>query len=339
MHKFEKADDPFWVRSLPIYMNGQNHLHFYKSLSKEILEFRPDILNVEEEPYSVVTAQCFRIASKLGAKKLFFGWQNILKTYPLPFRMIEQYVFKNADMAFFGSQAAVEVFQTKGYRGRAEVVPQIGIDTKMFNVDGDIEVEKKLLKMKLNLEPDDFLILSAGRVVEEKGVQVLLKALNYISHSRIKVCVVGSGPYLDTLKHIVTSQVREPARVRFVGAVPSHEMPLYTRAADVMCLASLTMSNWKEQGPTRVVTESMAAGAIVVVSDSAELPHVVGDAGLVFPENDEKKLASTIDRLAREPHLRSHLRVKALQRVKDCFSAEIIAKKNAEAFISLCGAQ
>ena len=64
--KFEAVDpeEDYWIKQLPVVFNGKNHFHFYLGLENAIKEFNPDILNVEEEHYSLVTFQAFRIAKK-----------------------------------------------------------------------------------------------------------------------------------------------------------------------------------------------------------------------------------------------------------------------------------
>lgn len=337
--KFEpdppEAKSNYWLKVLPICFTGKNHFHFYKGLADAIAEFKPDIINAEEEHYSIVTWQIFREAKKLGVKRMFFAWQNIDKHYPPPFCWIEQYIFRNADMAMTGSKNAIDVLRRKGYKGKAEVCPQVGIDIDAFRLQGDAESEKRNLKQRIGFAPDDFLILSAGRVVEEKGVQVTINAMKQLRSDKAKLVILGTGPHLDVLKGLVNSDSRLQQVVRFAGAVPSYEMPNYTRAADVMCLSSLTRPHWKEQGPTRVITESMAAQTVAVVSDSTELPIVVQDAGVVAREGDATNLAQKLNQLIEEPKLRSQLRQKGLDRVRNHYSAQVIAAKNAEIFAAV----
>ena len=73
-HNFEKDEngsENYWMKTLPIRMNGKNHFHTYKNLSSAIKEFQPDILNLEEEHYSLVTWQGYRIAKKWVSKQYF----------------------------------------------------------------------------------------------------------------------------------------------------------------------------------------------------------------------------------------------------------------------------
>ena len=68
------------------------------------------------------------------------------------------------------------------------------------------------------------------------------------------------------------------------------------RRFDVLVGPSLTTPRWKEQFG-RMLVEAMACGVPVIGSDSGEIPHVIGDAGIVVPEGDRVALCAAIARL------------------------------------------
>lgn len=334
--KFEQPaeNESYSIRHLPIAFNGRNHFHYYRGLQRAIEEFRPDILNVEEEHYSLVTFQAFHIARRLGIKPLFFAWQNIHKRYPLPFRMIESYVFRHARLAVVGNQSAADSIRAKGYGGEVFRTPQVGVDLSLYLQKGDPEeAGKKQQKIRadLGLPADDFIVLGAGRIVSEKGFQHLIEASDHLRDRPVTVVIVGSGPHAGPLQEL-RDRLRLGDRVRLIPFVPSLQMPAWFQAADVLCQPSLTRPNWKEQGPTRVISEAMASGANVIVSDSGELPDVVGDAGLIFPEGDAAQLARSIVQIMDHPDEARQRRDRAARRVVDRFSDQAIADRFSEAF-------
>ena len=95
-------------------------------------------------------------------------------------------------------------------------------------------------------------------------------------------------------------------RVHFEGQIPSTEMPARLRVLDVLALPSLTRPNWKEQFG-RVLIEAMACGVPVIGSDSGEIPHVISDAGLVFPEGNVEALRDHLAHLMANTSLRTEL--------------------------------
>ena len=83
------------------------------------------------------------------------------------------------------------------------------------------------------------------------------------------------------------------------GQVPSTEIPRLLNELDVLVLPSLTRRNWKEQFG-RILIEAMACEVPVVGSSSGEIPHLIADAGLVFPEGDVEALRDALCKLMQD---------------------------------------
>ena len=99
-----------------------------------------------------------------------------------------------------------------------------------------------------------------------------------------RVHIAGEGPERPRLEQLAR-ELGIAKKVYFDGAVSSQQMPNYLRQMDVLTLCSRTLPNWKEQFG-RVLVEAMACEVPVIGSDSGEIPHVIGEAGLIFPEED-----------------------------------------------------
>ena len=63
---------------------------------------------------------------------------------------------------------------------------------------------------------------------------------------------------------------------------------------------------WKEHFG-HVIIEAMACKVPVIGSDSGEIPHVIGDAGLIFPEGNIEELASCLEKLIDNPDLTENI--------------------------------
>ena len=79
------------------------------------------------------------------------------------------------------------------------------------------------------------------------------------------------------------------------------------QSLDILVLPSLTTRTWKEQFG-RVLVEGMAAGCVIIGSDSGAIPEVIGDAGIIVPEGNPEALADAIVRVRDDRHLRNSLR-------------------------------
>jgi len=325
------------VRILPILFNGKNHFHVYRGLQQTIHSLKPDIVNIEEEHYSAVTFQCVRAAIQCGARALFYTWQNIMKNYPPPFSWMERYVFTHAWAGVAGNPEAATILREKGFAGRLREIPQMGVDIDAFAPTSHSAGQRQAQKRKVGLDETAFWIGFAGRLVEEKGIHDLLRALYLVpEHLNVRVVIIGSGPQEEDLhRHIESLAIAE--KIRFVPFVKSCDMPGWLQALDVLCLPSLTRSNWKEQFG-RVLVEAMAAEAVVVGSSSGEIPRVIGDGGVVFPEGDHVQLGKIFTELASDPAQRESLQSKAAIRVRKNFSNAVLADRFADLFHEVAAA-
>jgi glycosyltransferase involved in cell wall biosynthesis len=123
-------------------------------------------------------------------------------------------------------------------------------------------------------------------------------------------------------------------QVAFDAARPSGDVPAYLNQLDVLVLPSRTQSNWKEQFG-RVLVEAMACGVPVVGSTCGEIPNVVGDAGLVFPEGDTDALRGRLNQLMTTPELRCRLGQAGRERVLAHFTQAEIARRTVELYRAL----
>jgi len=297
---------------LPLAFNGQFHLHFYPTLGRRLRDVRPDIVHIDEEPYNLATYHANLLARHYGAKTLWFSWQNLLRRYPPPFSWMEQYNLRHVDYALAGSQSAAAVWRQKGYAGPLAVIPQFGVDPEIF------------FPPDAPHDAEGLHIAYVGRLVPEKGVDVLLQALAGLKGAW-RVTIQGSGPEESHLRGLVAeSGLTE--RVAFRPPLPSTEMPAFYRTLDVLVLPSRTQSNWTEQFG-RVLVEAMACGVVVVGTNAGEIPHVIGEAGLTFPENDVTALRAILERLMAAPALRHELKARGRARVLAQFTHQRIAQE------------
>jgi len=305
----------------PLALNGHFHLHFFPGLEPLVRQLRPDVIHVDEEPYNVSTWQAVRAAQRLGARSLFFTWQNLRRTYPPPFRWLENYVLSVVNYAIAGNQEAVQVWREKGYRGPMRVIPQFGVDPQLYPYQ---------LPRQAAAAP--FTIGYVGRLVAEKGVDLLLCAAAALGGDWA-VRILGSGPHEPTLRTLAAKLGIE-GRVVFLPTVSSTDVPRFMPSLDVLVLPSRTRPNWKEQFG-RVLIEAMACGVPVVGSDSGEIPFVIGEAGLVFPESDVAALTQALTRLRDSDVLRQDLSQKGRARVLAHYTQAHIAQETREVYLEI----
>ncbi|MCW5852582.1 MAG: glycosyltransferase family 4 protein [Anaerolineae bacterium] len=307
----------------PILFNGNHHLHVYPTLGRRLREMQPDILHMDEEPYNLVTAHALWLARGLGSAALFFTWQNIQRRYPPPFSSFEKLCYRVARHAIAGNQEAAAVLGAKGYRGPVTVIPQFGIDPAVFH---PVAVASN--------GPRPFRIGYLGRWTAAKGIDLLLRAAAGLE-GEWRVEIRGSGEEGPALRALA-EQLGIQDRVEFAPYVPSTDVPAYLAHLGALVLPSRTTPSWKEQFG-RVLIEAMACQVPVVGAASGEIPNVIGDAGLVFPEGDVEALRGHLARLRADPTLRCSLGERGRQRVLDHYTHQRVAEATWQVYQSMLG--
>lgn len=305
----------------PMAFNGNFHLHFYPGLGRLIRELRPDIFHVDEEPYNLATFLAIRLARRYGARALFFTWQNLHRRLPLPFNLFERYNYASADWAIAGSQGARDVLLRKGFRRPISIIPQFGVDPALYSPDA--------ARAPAIPQTSSFNIGYVGRMVSAKGPALLLEAVSGLPGDW-HLTLIGEGPLKEELRGRAAT-LGITGRVTFLPYVRSEEVPMHLRALDVLVLPSLTTPSWKEQFG-RVLVEAMACEVPVVGSDSGEIPSVIGDAGLVFPEGSVDHLRQALGRIMGDPGLRASMAQQGRQRVLERFTQAKVAQQTYEVY-------
>jgi len=164
-----------------------------------------------------------------------------------------------------------------------------------------------------------------GRLLPQKGVDLLLRAVALLPSPRPSILILGDGPARGALEG-VAADLGFGSSIRFLSGVQHDAVRGFMAAIDVLVLPSRTTPKWKEQFG-RVLVEGMAAGCVVVGSSSGAIPEVVGDAGLIFPEDDVEGLAEALRRVLGEPGLGEALRIRGRKRVRAYYTWEAIASR------------
>lgn len=322
-------------RVFPVRTHHGNNIwsFFYNpvALLAAVLRFRPDILHVEQEPWSMSLFQAALIkALSLRRKLVFFTWENIHKDYPRPYSWFERFNFARADAAIAGNAEAEAVLRRKGFDRPITVLPQMGVDTDLLRPDAQEAEERSALRRELDLT--GFVVGYFGRFEKGKGLHTLLRALAAWGEPW-SLLLVGAGPLRDELPNY-TAHLGIGERIRWVERVPPEDLPRYYGLLDAFVLPSETHEGWKEQFG-RVLAEAMASGVPVIGSRSGAIPEVIGDAGLVYPERDHAALTASLEFLRSDADERRSLAAAGRERAVAFFSNRAIAERTHGIYQSL----
>jgi glycosyltransferase involved in cell wall biosynthesis len=287
---------------------------------------QPDIIDLEEEPFSFVAAQVllFRGILNLDSRLIFHSAHNIERKMEPIFEYIQNSTLRKSQAAIVRNKEAGERLLKRGFGGPI-IYSANGVDLTYFSPGNSSNLAKKL--GIAGKETVGFV----GKLKSGKGILTLLRAFQQLHKDTILI-IVGEGHLKEEIQTFINTNKLEN-NVMLTGPLSHKTMPEYYRLMDVCVLPSETKMHWKESFG-RTLVEAMACGIPVIGSSSGAIPDTIGNAGLIFPEGDSNSLMALIRKVLKDKDLRTQLREAGLARAQE-FSWEKIAQKNHQAYLEV----
>jgi phosphatidylinositol alpha-1,6-mannosyltransferase len=186
------------------------------------------------------------------------------------------------------------------------------------------------LRQRLGLAPGP-VILSNGRLIEQKGFPTLIKALKLVREEvrDAQLLIIGRGPMREVLDQEAT-QLGVSHVVRFVTGIPEGEMPTYYNLADVFALSSY-------YEPSAVVLyEALGCGLPIVATDAGGNPEIVSeDCGRIVPKRQPEALSEKLIEVLTDDGLRRSMALAARARAESRFDWDVIARAWNDSYASV----
>jgi glycosyltransferase involved in cell wall biosynthesis len=284
-------------------------------LCKTLATFRPTHIHIEEDPHSLVgleTVAAARIFSP-DASVSFFLWDNINRRHTGAPRLIKaaltRWSLGRAVLVVCGNLKAQEFLAAKGFRGRSCVLPQLAVEPSLYTKRGQ------------RTHVGTPTVVFVGRLVPEKGLFVLFAALGRLLDLKWRLMLVGDGPIRPQLEHLAKAMAE---RIQFVGAVKQDDVPSLLGLVDLFVLPSIATPTWQEQFGY-AMAQAMMSGVPVVASRSGAIPDVLGDTGVLVPENDVDALEHALREMLTDEARRVELGRATHERAMERFGPEVVA--------------
>jgi glycosyltransferase involved in cell wall biosynthesis len=167
-----------------------------------------------------------------------------------------------------------------------------------------------------------FRILAVSRLVEKKGLPILIEACRHLSSRGLEFhCeIVGKGAQKPLLEQLIREwQLGE--RVQLTGALAHQEIVERYHHAHVVVLPCIVGKDGNRDGLPVSIVEALACGVPVISTPATGIPEAVQDGinGLLVPQGDAVALADAIEKLMRNPDLLCLLRAATRPSVEQIF--------------------
>jgi glycosyltransferase involved in cell wall biosynthesis len=180
-----------------------------------------------------------------------------------------------------------------------------------------------------NVDEDDFLLITVGRLIKRKAIDTIIRSLQKINYSSIKLLIIGDGPERGNLMRLV-EDLSLNDRVIFLGYVSNEVKYRYLAVSNLFVLTSL------HEGFGIVFMESMYCGLPIVCTNSGGQVDFLknGENAILIDVGDADACAEAIVRFYEDRELYSNCSINNKKKVMN-FYAENIANQYIKLFNDL----
>jgi colanic acid/amylovoran biosynthesis glycosyltransferase len=183
-------------------------------------------------------------------------------------------------------------------------------------------------------------ILSVGRLVPLKGMDVLLRAAAALRPRRsLRIWIAGDGPERGELERL-SRELGLAEVVSFIGWIRHSDMSALMNRAHLFVLASRTdPSSAQIEGTPTVLLEAQAMGLPVISTYHSDIPFIVrhDETGLLVPEADDEALGAALERLIRCPERWPSLGSAGREAVERTHARPVVAARLGDVYAGCLG--
>lgn len=226
-------------------------------------------------------------------------------------------ILQNCDHVVTVSQFLADDIANNRIVNKISIIP-MGIDTELFNQN------KKDNLLRNTYQAESKIIVSAGRLTEGKGFQILIRAFSlYLEKDvKAKLIIAGSGEFQSDLFKLVKN-LNISNNVIFLGYIDHEQLSELYASCDLCVFPSLS------EGLGLAIGEAMSCGAVVIASDLPSIKDLINNGinGFTVPSNDVNGLYEKILQVFNNEQNMTSVRVAAREHIIKNFSWDIVVDK------------
>lgn len=174
-------------------------------------------------------------------------------------------------------------------------------------------------------------VLSVGRLVEKKGMDVLIRSAGEIAKAggpKLRVRIAGGGPQMDQLRELV-DLLPPTAEVELLGDTDNDTVMKLMTEADVFALPCRVAKSGDRDGIPVVLMEAMARGRCVISGDLETIRELIEHevSGIMIPPGDQPALTKALIGLASDRDRVDALGMAARRRIEEEFDLTLNARR------------
>jgi glycosyltransferase involved in cell wall biosynthesis len=323
---------------LPCVFEIKGYAPLVLGIREALSAYKPDVVHCHDtiSPFVVAAALSKRAMKHILVVDSITGTfhpENIKKTaYSFYKRTVFPYIDREVDMFFAITDGArrwlVEEFGVAPER--IELIP-LGADMDLFTQDS---AKRNEIRSSLGVADDDVLLVYSGKIVPEKDLSTLIRAVAFLpfrTRKRVKMLFVGGGPkrHLDEITRlaeehgILDKMILKPP-------VQRTELPVFYSAADVGVWPGI---------PSNSIIEAMSSNLPIIIVDYSSRRHeydtsgfLENENGLSFAEGKANELSSAVKKLAEDDELRRSMGRRGRQLVEERLNWKTISVMTTDAY-------
>lgn len=202
-----------------------------------------------------------------------------------------------------------------------------GIDTTLFRPNA---AARQVVRSRYGMPPDAPLLIAAGRLEYEKGIQLAVQAVRVLRprFPSLRLLIAGDGVYRTELERAAAGL---GDAVMFAGYVPNKELPELLAAADLFLMPTL-----RDEGLPMSALESLACGVPLVANRGGGVVNAIDDGctGFLVPMGDIDALVAATERVLMNDTLRSTMMQAARNVAVARFSRESMVAETERVLLS-----
>lgn len=233
------------------------------------------------------------------------------------------YILKNIDKIITNSEGTADAFKERGFK---KIMPYPnGVDLKDF----DFDFSKQELREKLKLPKDKKIVMYTGALYDWKGIDVIYDAAKISKNNDKLLFILVGGSDKDVAKYSEAIKNDGLGNIEFLGHKDKKNIPYYVKAADILLLPNIPISeeSIKYTSPVKL-PEYMASGTPIIASDMPSIRKILSDkdAVLIKP-GDAGLMLKSIDGLLKNDALYKSISAQARRTVEEKYTWNKRAKK------------